>query len=77
MKINRPIFIPTVLAVYLVIMAVIGLQGLQTGETSLLQYIGTIVITAGIIILLHFHLKKRDRLRKERLRDINQNTENK
>ncbi len=77
MKINRPVFIPAVLAVYLVIMSIIGLQGLKTGETSLAQYIGTIVITAGIIVLLHFHLKKRERLRRERHADIQKNSENK
>lgn len=78
MKINRPVFIPAVLAVYLAIMAFIGLEGLRSGQTSLVQYIGTIVITAGIIILLHFHLKKRERLRRERQNDIerNQNSSN-
>ena len=75
MKINRPVFIPAVLAVYLVIMSVIGLNGLKTGEMSLTQYIGTIVITAGIIALLHFHLKKRERLRRQRLEDMNDKPE--
>ncbi len=77
MKINRPVFIPLVLTVYLVIMSVIGLEGLRNGQTSFIQYIGTIVITAGIIILLHFHLKKRERLRAQRLKDLENNSENK
>ena len=33
-------------------------------------YIGTIAVTVVILILLHFNIKHRERLRRERLEDI-------
>ena len=70
MKLTRPVVIPLILLVYLAVMAFLGLDGLRTGQTSLFQYVATIVITLGIIVLLHFYLKKRERLRRQRLNDI-------
>lgn len=70
MKLTRPVVIPLILIIYLAVMAYLGLDGLRTGQTSLFQYVATIVITLGIIILLHFYLKKRERLRRQRLNDI-------
>lgn len=70
MKLSRPIVIPCILLVYLAVMAYMGLDGLRTGQTSLFQYIATIVVTLGVIILLHFFLRKRERLHKERKNDI-------
>ncbi|MFG6385584.1 MAG: hypothetical protein K1V80_03810 [Muribaculaceae bacterium] len=70
MKLTRPVVIPLILLVYLAVMAFLGLDGLRTGQTSLFQYVTTIVITLGIIVLLHFYLKKRERLRRQRLNDI-------
>ena len=70
MKVTRPVVIPLILLVYLAVMAFLGLDGLRTGQTSLFQYVATIVITLGIIVLLHFYLKKRERLRRQRLNDI-------
>ena len=57
MKLTRPVVIPLILLVYLAVMAFLGLDGLRTGQTSLFQYVATIVITLGIIVLLHFCLK--------------------
>lgn len=70
MKLTRPVVIPLILLIYLAVMAFLGLDGLRTGQTSLFQYVATIVITLGIIVLLHFYLKKRERLRRQRLNDI-------
>ena len=70
MKLTRPVVIPLILLVYLAVMAFLGLDGLRTGQTSLFQYVATRVITLGIIVLLHFYLKKRERLRRQRLNDI-------
>lgn len=70
MKLTRPVVIPLILLVYLAVMACLGLDGLRTGQTSLFQYVATIVITLGIIVLLHFYLKKRERLRRQILNDI-------
>lgn len=73
-RIPRHILIPAILLVYLAIMAILGLDGLRTGATTLTQYILTIAVTLGIIVLLYFFIKKRDRLREERLRDLAKRT---
>lgn len=73
MKLNRPVVIPCILLIYLAVMAYMGLEGLRNGQTSLLQYIATIVVTLGVIVLLHFFLRKRERLRRNRNNDIENN----
>lgn len=70
---KRHVLVPLVLLVYLAVMAYMGLEGLHSGATPPAQYFGTLVITLGIIILLYFFMKKRDRLRSERLDDIQKN----
>lgn len=76
MKLSRPVVIPALLFVYLVVMAVLGLDGLRSGQTTLAAYIATIVITLGVIILLHFFLKKRERLRRERTDSLGKDNKN-
>ena len=61
MKIKRSTLIPAILAVYL---------DYAFGRTSALFYFGTIAVTVVILILLHFNIKHRERLRRERLEDI-------
>ena len=61
---------PALLLVYLAVMAYLGLDGLRSGQTSLAAYVATIVVSLGVIILLHFFLKKRERLRRERMEDL-------
>lgn len=70
MKYRRSTVLPVILLAYLTVMAVFGLKGVKTGETSMLTYILTIVVTLALIIVLHFFLKKREKLRDERLKDI-------
>jgi len=67
MKIKRSTLIPAILAVYLVVMATIGYSDYASGRTSALFYFGTIAVT---VILLHLNIKHRERLRRERLEDI-------
>lgn len=74
MKIQRSTLIPSVLALYLAVMAYIGYPEYAAGRTSALYYFGIIGITIVILILLHFSLKRRDRLRRERIDDINRNS---
>ncbi len=74
MKAERSTIIPLILAIYLVVMATIGYKDYADGRTSPLFYFGTIVITALILVLLHFSLKRRERLRRERLNDMEQNS---
>lgn len=69
-RIPRSTLIPAVLLVYLVAMAYMGLPGLRSGQTSLLAYILTILATLVVIIVLHFVLRRRERLRRERTDDI-------
>lgn len=68
MKLKRSTVLPLVLAVYLAVMAYIGYPEYASGKTSALYYFGIIGITVVILILLHFNLKKRERLRAERMR---------
>ena len=70
MKIKRSTLIPAILAVYLVVMATIGYSDYAFGRTSALFHFGTIAVTVVILILLHFNIKHRERLRRERLEDI-------
>lgn len=78
MKIQRSTLIPAILAVYLAVMASIGYGDYASGRTSALFYFGTIAVTIVILILLHFNIKHRERLRRERLDDIERsNTDNK
>ncbi len=61
--------IPAALLVYLAIMSYIGRGELAQGHY--LYYFGIIGITLVIIVLLHFSLKRREKLRKERENDMN------
>ncbi len=73
MKLTRPIVIPAVLLAYLAVLAYIGFGDFASGRTSPLQYFGTIALTLVIIVLLHFSLKRRERLRRERQSDLTKN----
>lgn len=70
MKIKRSTLVPSILAVYLAVMAWIGYPEYAAGHTSTLYYFGIFGITIVILILLHFSIKRRERLRKERLDDM-------
>lgn len=70
MKVKRSTIIPAVLAVYLAVMACIGYPEYAAGHTSALYYFGTIAVTIVILVLLHFNLRRRERLRQEREDDI-------
>ena len=74
MKLQRSTIIPLILAIYLAVMAYIGYPEYAAGRTSALYYFGIIVITLIILVLLHFNLKRRERLRRERIDDINNST---
>ena len=76
MKLQRSTVIPCLLLIYLGVMASIGYPEYASGRTSTLEYFGIIGVTIAVIILLHFNLKRRDRLRRERMADIEQNAKN-
>lgn len=73
MKIRRSILIPLVLLVYLAVMASIGWKQYAAGEMSATYYFGVIAVTLAVIVLLHFNLRKRERLRAEREADMKRN----
>lgn len=63
---KRSTVLPVILFIYLCVMAWLGLEGVRSGETSLTTYILTIAVTLGLIITLHFFLKKREKMRDKR-----------
>ena len=69
MKISRATLIPGVLLVYLAVMSVMGWKNFSAGHMSPLQYYGVIAVTLVIIVLLHFTIRRRERLRDRRRAD--------
>lgn len=67
MKIKRSTIIPVILLIYLAVMSVIGWKQYAIGAMTAGEYFGIIALTLIIIVMLHFNLKKRERLRSERL----------
>ena len=70
MKIARSTLIPLILLVYLAVMSYIGYPAYADGRKSALYYFCVISKNIVVIILLHFILKHRERLRRERLEDM-------
>ncbi|MDE6161355.1 MAG: hypothetical protein K2F77_06830 [Muribaculaceae bacterium] len=70
MKVKRSVLIPAVLLVYLVVMACIGYPEYAAGRTSALYYFGVIAITLVVLVLLYFSLRRRERYREEREKDM-------
>ena len=56
--------VPLALTAYLAFMAYYGRHMYIRGEY--LYYFGTIAVTLAIIVILHFSLKKKEKLRQER-----------
>lgn len=77
MKIKRSNLIPVILLIYLAIMSCIGWKQYALGQMSALEYFGIIAVTLAVIIMLHFNLKRRERLRAEREADIKNAQNNK
>lgn len=76
MKIPKSTWLPAALAVYLVVMAYIGLDGLRSGQTSTAMYVSVLVVCIAVLVGLHFNLKKREKLKREREEDIRNSNEN-
>lgn len=69
MKLKRHITIPLALLIYFCLMAYIG-RDIILKDSNYLLYFGSIALELAVIIALYFLLKKRDRLRNERLREM-------
>lgn len=71
MKIRRSTLIPILLLIYLTVMASIGWKQYALGAVTATYYFGIIAATLVVIVMLHFNLRKREKLRDER-RDASQ-----
>ena len=76
MKLKRSTLIPLVLLVYLAVMSTIGWKQYASDAMSATEYFGIIAITLAVIVLLHFNMKRRERLRAEREEDMRRNEKN-
>ena len=65
---KRSTIVPLVLLVYLAVMSYIGRGEFYAGHY--VYYFGIIGVTLVIIVALHFFLRKRERLRREREDDL-------
>lgn len=65
-KIKRSTIIPVALLAYLAVMSAIGYKGYRNGAMSAGEYFGIIGATLVVIALLHFFIKKREKIREER-----------
>lgn len=71
MKLKRSTFIPLLLLFYLLFMAIyFGYPSYQQGAITIVEFAGIVVTTLIVLLLLHFSLKKRERLRREREEDM-------
>lgn len=66
---RKPIIIPLLLLGYLAVMAYIGYPAYKSGIFSAIHYFGCIGATLLVIVVLHFCLKYREKLRDRRNRD--------
>jgi heme exporter protein D len=66
---KKSTLIPLVLLAYLAVMSYIGYPAYASGEYTPFYYFGIIGVTLCVIVLLHFSMKRRERLRDERERD--------
>lgn len=57
---RKSVWIPALLALYLIVFVVLGWGSFVAGLTSPLLYLGGTAVVAICIALLHFHLKKRE-----------------
>lgn len=67
-RFKRSTIIPLVLFAYLLIMAYVGRGLYYSGEY--MHYFGVIGLTLIVLVILHFSLKRKERLRKEREDDM-------
>lgn len=67
MRTKKSTWLPLLLLVYLAVMAFIGRGQVAAGKY--LQYFGVMGVSLIVIVLLHFSLKRKERLRSLREKD--------
>ena len=70
------IILPSVLAIYAIVMAWIGRSQLFDPSTRI-TYRVSVAVEVLVLVLLYFFLKKRGRLRRERMEDLKKQKEKK
>lgn len=68
-KFKKSTYLPIALAVYLGLMSYIGFPEYEQG--NYFYYFGIIGVSLAVIISLHFILKRKEKLQREREDDIN------
>ena len=63
-RFKKSTIVPAILLVYLAFMAYIGRSMFYSDERA--KYIAVIAVTTAIIILLHFSLKRKEKLQQQR-----------
>lgn len=63
-RFKKSTIVPAILLVYLAFMAYIGRNMFYSDERA--KYIAVIAVTIAIIILLHFSLKRKEKLQQQR-----------
>lgn len=69
-RLNKSIVIPAALLVYLGVMAYMAWPEYRQGKFTPFEYFGVIGLTLAVVVALHFIIKKRDRMRREREQSI-------
>lgn len=69
-KFKRSTIIPAALLAYLAVMSVIGYKGYRNGAMGAGEYFGIIGATLVVITLLHFFIKKREKIREEQEKNL-------
>lgn len=67
-RLKKSVIIPLTLLLYLVAMSIVGFPYYQSGQH--LYYFGIIGATLCVIIILHFVLKKREKLQEQRKNEM-------
>lgn len=75
-RLKKSTILPVCLLIYLGVFVYLGWPGYVSGQTSAGLYFGGTAFTILVIVLLHFNLKKREKLRRERKDDIARQAEN-
>lgn len=70
-KLSKTILLPGALLIYLVGMAVACYPAYEAGEYSAFYYFGVLGASLIVVILLYFALKRKERLKRERIDDMN------
>lgn len=63
-RLRLSVIVPLILAVYLVVMVILGWDSYRAGATSPVLYFGGTAVVAACIVMLHRHMRRREEKRK-------------